>query len=335
MKALVYQNAHRLQDFALELAEIPDPTLRRHDVLVDVRAIGVNPGEAFIRSTRSAEPGGRVLLGFEFAGIVAAIGADVDRFTIGDRVYGTGDVTRDGSWAERVAVDHRVVARIPDKLTFTDAASLPIGALTAWEAVFRDQDALPAGVENVLVLGGAGAVASLATQLLKTRTDAFVIGTGSRPESRAWSQQMGADWVIDHTADLAAQLAKAGLPRVDMVLSTAASAANVGQIAAVLRPFGHLSVVDGPGPVDLSPLAAKSASLHMEMVFSRILNGNDIHRQGAILDAVAASVEKGQIRPITTTRLDGLTPPRMREAHALLESGQTIGKVVIAVSGTE
>ena len=335
MKALIYHKAHSLQDFALELAEIPDPTPREHDVLIDVRAIGVNPGEAFIRSTRSAEPGGRVLLGFEFAGVVVALGANVDRFAIGDRVFGTGDVTRDGSWAERVAVDHRVVARMPDELTFTDAASLPIGALTAWEATFRDQDALPAGVDNVLILGGAGAVGSLATQLLKTRTNAFVIATGSRPESRSWSQQMGADWVIDHAADITAQLTAAGLPQVDMVLSTAASAANVERIAAVLRPFGHLSIVDGPGPIDLSPLAGKSISLHMEMVFSRILNDHNIHRQGAILQAVAASIAQGQIRPITTTQLDGLTPPKMQEAHALLESGHTIGKVVIAIPAAE
>jgi len=167
---LVYEKAHSLADFSIRLAEIAEPTLRENDVLVEVRAIGVNPGEAGIRSMRSAEPGGRVLLGWEFAGVVLATGPAAQRFNVGDRVFGTGDMSRDGCWAERVAVDHRVVAAIPDQLSFADAASLPIGAATAWEAIFRDQDTLAAGVDRVLVLGGAGGVGSLATQLLKART---------------------------------------------------------------------------------------------------------------------------------------------------------------------
>ena len=156
MKALVYDKAHSLEDFAIKLAEIPEPTLREFDVLVDVHAVGINPGETFIRRTRSAEPGGRVLLGWEFAGVIVETGSGVRGFKTGDKVFGTGDMTRDGAWAERVAVDHRIVATIPESLTFVDAASLPIGALTAWEAMFREQNDLPIGVERVLIVGGAG-----------------------------------------------------------------------------------------------------------------------------------------------------------------------------------
>jgi NADPH:quinone reductase len=99
MKALVYEKAHSLADFATKLVEIPVPTPRENDVLVDVRAMGVNPGEAAIRSMRRAEPGGRVVLGWGFAGVVSAVGAAVARFKVGDRVFGTGDMTRDGCWA--------------------------------------------------------------------------------------------------------------------------------------------------------------------------------------------------------------------------------------------
>jgi NADPH:quinone reductase-like Zn-dependent oxidoreductase len=101
MKALVYEKAHSLADFAIKLVEIPVPTPRENDVLVDARAIGVNPGEAAIRSMRGAEPGGRVLLGWEFAGVVSAVGAAVARFKVGDRVFGAGDMTRDSSWNAR------------------------------------------------------------------------------------------------------------------------------------------------------------------------------------------------------------------------------------------
>ena len=330
MKALVYQTAHKIEDFAIELIELHEPVLRERDVLIEVRAIGVNPGETFIRRTRSAQAGSYVLLGFEFAGVVVGVGTKVVAFGVGDRVFGTGDASRDGCWAERVAVDHRVVSRIPDQLSFIDAASLPIGSATAWEAIFRDRDEPPTGVEHALILGGAGGVGSMATQLLKARTNAFVISSGSRPESRVWCEEMGADLVVDHTGDVAAQLAAAGIPHVDVVFSTADTAKNLGWIAGLLRPFGHLSFVDGSAALDVSPLVSKSISLHTEMVFSRVIHASEPERQGKILETVAALVVDGRIKPITKKRLDGLTVETMKAAHELLETGRTIGKIVIA-----
>src|SRR6202034_3002177 len=135
----------------------------------------------------------------------------------------------------------RLVAVIPEQLSFSDAASLPIGSATAWEAIFRDQDRLPACVDRVLILGGAGGVGSLATQILKARTNAFVISTGSRAESQEWCRKMGADLVLDHSRDMPEQLAAAETPHIDLVLSTAKTTDNVGWIAKVLRPYGHLS----------------------------------------------------------------------------------------------
>jgi zinc-binding alcohol dehydrogenase family protein len=330
MKALVYETAHTLDNFAIGLQEVAEPTVREFDVLVEIHAIAINPGETFFRRTRSAEPGGRVLLGWEFAGVVIETGSAVRNFKAGDRVFGTGDLSRDGSWAERLAVDSRIIAKIPDQLSFVDAASLPIGALTAWEAMFRDQGALPTGVGRVLIVGGAGGVGSLATQLLKAKTKAFVISTASRPESRQWCLDMGADLVIDHARDIEDQLASAHIPQIDMVLSTAKTADNLGWIANVLRPFGHLSVVDLSLSIDANALMLKSASLHMEMVFSKILNGRDFKSQGGILEDVAALVVAGRVRAIANTRLDGLTGETMRAAHALVETARTIGKVVIA-----
>lgn len=329
MKALVYEKAHSLDDFAIRLAELPEPTLRDLDVLVDVRAIGVNPGEAVIRKTRSAEPGGHVLLGWEFSGVITATGKSVKRLKIGDRVFGTGDMTRDGAWAERVAVDHRVVSVIPDDLAFVDAASIPIGAATAWEAMFRDEDALPKGVDRVLIVGGAGGVGSMATQLLKATSNAFVISTASRPESKQWCTEMGADLVLDYTGDVPGKLRAARIPHVDMVLSTSNSMHNVEWISSVLRPFGHLCIVDGVSSLNLGPLMMKSASVHIEMVFSRIINGINPQYQGDILDAVSSLVMEGNVRSIAKTRLTGLTPSTMETAHALLESRRSIGKVVI------
>lgn len=309
MKALAYQKAHPLGAFALELADVPEPELRDTDLLIEIRAVAVNLGETAIRQMRSAEPGGHVILGWEFA----------------------GDMTRDGCWAERLAVDHRIVARIPERLSFAEAASLPIGGLTAWEALFRDQGQLPTGTGRVLIVGGAGGVGSLATQLLKIRTPAYVISTASRPESKQWSTAMGADLVLDHSRDLPGQLADAGIDHVDLVLSTAGTTASLGWIARVLRPFGHLSAIDLTGPVSSELLMPKSLSLHAEMVFSRITHCADPSDQGRTLARLAADAAAGRLQPIVTTQLEGLTAPAMRRAHELVESGRTIGKVVISV----
>jgi NADPH2:quinone reductase len=251
VKALAYEKAHALDAFAVTLTEVAEPRLQDGDLLVEVRAIGINPGEAAIRQTRSAEPGGRVILGWEFAGVVAAAGPAATGFAAGDRV----------------------VAKIPDRLAFTDAASLPIGVLTAWESLFRDQDALPPGVDRVLVVGGAGGVGSMATQLLKATTPAFVISTASRPESRKWATAMGADLVVDHRGDLAGQLHAAGIEHVDLVLSTSGTSGRLGAIVEVLRPFGHLAAIDLAGPFDPGAFTGKSLSLHSEMVFSKIVAG--------------------------------------------------------------
>lgn len=333
MKALAYERAHPLGAFAIELVEVAEPVVRDSDALVEVRAIGVNPGEASIRSSRSAEPCGRVILGWEFAGVVIGTGSLATGFAVGDRVFGTGDIMRDGCWAQRLAVDHRVIATIPDELSFTDAASLPIGTLTAWEAIFRDRAALPPSVDMVLIIGGAGGVGSLATQLLKARTSAFVISTASRPESSDWCRSMGADLVIDHTTHLGDQLRQVGIAHVDMVLSTAATADNLTQIAALLRPFGHVSTTDIGPPLDLAPLVVKSVSLHTETVFSQLANGADPSSQGDILRTVSGYAGSRQVRPILTTLLTGLTADTMKTAHSLLESHRTIGKIVIEPDG--
>lgn len=329
MRALAYEKAHALDAYAIQAMDVAEPELRDADLLVEIRAIGVNPGEALIRSVRSAEPGGRVILGWEFAGVVLQVGSMAKGFAVGDRVMGTGDVTRDGCWAERLAVDHRVVAKIPDRLAFVDAASLPIGGLTAWEAVFRERDALPHGVDRVLVVGGAGGVGSMAIQLLKARTDAFVMATASRPESKAWCEMMGADLVIDHSQEVTAQLDADGIDQVDMVFSTAGTAGNLGWIAKLLRPFGHLSAVDISPPFDASPIVAKSISLHTEMVFAKVISGFDLGSQSKILAEIADRVVSGGLRPIVTTRLDGLTVRTMKTAHERLESRRTIGKIVV------
>jgi zinc-binding alcohol dehydrogenase family protein len=329
MKALSYEKAHTLDQFALALQSMPDPEVRDTDLLVAIHAVGINPGEVFIRGHQSALPGGRLILGWEFAGVVVKAGPATVGFEVGDRVFGTGDMSRDGAWAEQLAVDYRVIAHAPKTLSFIDSATLPIGALTAWECLFRDGDHLPPKVRKVLVIGGAGGVGSMAIQLLKAMTDAQVIATASRPESKQWCQQMGADMVLDHSHELRPQLDQADMAHVDFILSTHATQKNLAALAQLVRPYGHIASVDALGMLDITPLFARSITFHYEMVFTRIANRYDIEGAADILRTAASLADRKKLQPIANRTLHGLSVDTMRQAHELVDCGSTIGKVVI------
>ncbi len=329
MKALTYVKAHALKDFAIRLQEVPLPIIGETDLLVRVKAFAVNPGDAFIRTIRSAAPGQSVILGWEFAGVVEKVGPGVTGFKPGDAVMAAGDVTRDGNYAEYVAVDYRVVGRKPANLSFREAAAIPMTFLTAWGALARNQNHLPAGVRTVLVVGGAGGVGSMAIQLLKAKTSVTVIVTASRPESKWWVEEMGADLVIDHQGDMVAQLQQHGIAQVDMVFSTRHSESHLAAIARFLRPYGHLSIIDVHHSLDIRGLMPLSASIHLETVFTRIIQNEQPALQGTILNELAALVEDGKIKSTLTETFTGLTAENIHAAHQRIEAENMIGKIVI------
>jgi NADPH:quinone reductase len=217
MKALVYRKKNTLKKFRIKLEEVPDPILNENDVLVSVKAFAVNPGDALFRRTQDPQKGGYRILGYDFGGVIQKIGEKVNGFAVGDRVYGVGDSARQGSYAEKVAVDYRSVAKIPPSAPFDHVSGAPIATMTAWESLFRDHDKLPEGVKNVLVLGAAGGVGTMAVQLLKARTDVQVIVTASRDESVEWLQQFNPDVILDRSQDAPEQLRRRGISGVDFV----------------------------------------------------------------------------------------------------------------------
>ncbi|WP_324678197.1 zinc-binding alcohol dehydrogenase family protein [Hymenobacter sp. GOD-10R] len=329
MNALTYQHAHELAEFDLHLQEVPLPTLRDSDLLIRVQAFAVNPGDTVIRRFQSAAPGQAVILGWEFAGIVEQVGPHTTGFQPGDAVYGAGDLSRDGNYADYVAVDYRVVARKPANLSFPEAAALPMSFQTAWGALLRNDNQLPAGVGTVLVLGGAGGIGSIAIQLLKTHTNAMVIATASRPASKQWVAAMGADMVLDHSQDLAAQLAQHGIERVDMVLATRSSASHLAVIPQLLKAYGHLSLLDVHQSLDVSGLTHHSISVHLENVFTRVITNQHPEQQGLILRELTKLVEAGKVTSTLQKTLSGLTSENIRTAHEVLEKGEMIGKLVL------
>lgn len=306
--------------------ELPVPHPGPHDLLVEVEAVSVNPID--FKTRRAAvgrdEP---VVLGFDAAGTVRAVGSEVTDFSVGDPVWHSGQRDRTGSNARFTLVDHRIAARRPANLTAPQAAAMPLTAITAWEALVDHLHLT--GDQPFLMVGGAGGVGSMAIQLARHLTNGPVVATASRPASQRWCEQMGATAVIDHRQDLVAQMRRQGLDGFPAVLS----AYTVGReevFPSLLAPQGHLVVIDNGNELDFMAFKDKGLTLTAESMFVRPEKRTpDMAEQGRILAEVARGVEDGWLRSTATTVLTGLSAATLARATAVLESGSHIGKVVI------
>lgn len=211
MKAISYIDGmdHGFQNPLVDI-EKAMPSLKDRDLLVRIKAISVNPVDTKVRRN-SVVAGNMRILGWDAVGEVIEVGSGVQHFKVGDQVWYAGDLTRDGSNAEYQAVDERIVSLKPQSLSNAEAAALPLTAITAWEMLFDRFNVDLDQSDNILVIGGAGGVGSIAIQLLKAKTNLKVIATASREETKAWVKSLGADYVIDHTEDLNTQIKALGL----------------------------------------------------------------------------------------------------------------------------
>ncbi|PRY41426.1 zinc-binding alcohol dehydrogenase family protein [Umezawaea tangerina] len=312
-------------------AELPLPELRARDLLVRVAAVSVNPADV---KRRAAAPTAETpaVLGFDAAGTVVALGPEASGYAIGDEVYYAGDVTRPGSNAEYHAVDSRIVGRKPSSLTWAEAAAVPLTTITAWEAMSDKFGLTPSSRGTLLVVAGAGGVGSMLIQLAKKTTRLTVVATASREESRDWVHLLGADAVVDHSGDFAANVL-AGVPDgVDYIFSPY-SKGNVEAYAEISKPFGEVCAIDGHPDLDLQPLMRKSISWHWEWMFTRsAFETADIAVQRDLLNRASEMFDSGDLRSTLTTELVGFTAENLREAHRMVESGRTVGKVVVSRS---
>lgn len=334
MKAIGYYKSLPIDNLlALIDLDVAEPEVGDNDLLVEVRAVSVNPVDAKTRMGSAPSDGNPRILGFDGAGIVRRIGKSVTDFKPGDDVFYAGAINRQGSNAALEAIDHRIVAKKPQSLDFTAAAAMPLTALTAWEMLFdRLAIQIPVhGGKNIfLMVGAAGGVGSMAIQLAKRKHDITVIATASRQESKDWALKMGADHIINYKQPMADQLKKLGIENVDFIFSTAGSSTYQPQYANIISPQGRIGLIDGPTSFDIVPFKPKSVSIHWESMFTRSLfTTSDISRQGQILSEVAAMIDNGTLQPTGTQVLSPFNAATLRKAHQLIESGQSIGKIVI------
>lgn len=333
MKAVAYQkNLPIDHPDALADMTLPEPVPTGRDLLVEVRAVSVNPVDTKVRRSTPAPEGEWKVLGWDAAGVVRATGPDVTLFKPGDRVWYAGSIARAGSNSELQLVDERIVGKMPGTLGFAEAAALPLTSLTAWEMLF-DRLAVPQGDaaagDALLIIGAAGGVGSVMTQLARRLTSVTVIGTASRPESKAWVEQLGAHHVIDHARPLSDELKRIGIaPRY--VVSLTNTDAHFPQIVEAIAPQGKFGLIDDPEPIDVRQLKRKSVSLHWELMFTRALfNTADMAEQHAILNRMAGLVDDGTIRSTVNERFGTINAANIRRAHALLESQKARGKIVL------
>lgn len=314
--------------------DLPKPVPANHDLLVRVEAISVNPVDTKVRAAKGdAEKSPRVL-GWDAAGIVEAVGPEVKRFKPGDEVYYAGDITRSGSNAEYQLVDERIAGHKPHSLTFAEAAAMPLTTLTAWESLFDrlhiDRHGANHG-QSLLIIGGAGGVGSIAIQLARM-AGLFVIATASRPETQAWVTSLGANKVVDHRQHLPTQLGALNFACVHFIANFANTDIYWSVMAELIRPQGKIvCIVENKGPIEINLLKSKSASVAWEFMFTRpMYQTPDMNAQGLILDDVAAMLDAKKLRTTVTETLTPINAANLRQAHARLESGHSIGKLALA-----
>lgn len=312
--------------------ELPVPVPGPHDVLVRVHAVSVNPVDTKVLAASAGSGTGWKVLGYDATGVVEAIGERVTLFQPGDQVFYAGDINRQGTNAELHAVDARIVGHKPSSIDWAASAALPLTSITAWEALFDRLDVhrpVP-GANAILIVGGAGGVGSIAIQLIKALTDLVVIATASGQGSPEWVHSLGADYVIDHRQPLAGEIAKLGIAAPGFVFSTTRTQDHLPEIVKLIAPQGRIGFIDDPVSLDIVSLKPKMLSAHWEYMFGRsTYQTPDMSRQHDILEQVSRLVDAGKVASTVTGRLSPINAKTIRDAHALLSSGTSHGKVVV------
>lgn len=341
MKAIAYYQSLPIEDAAaLQDIELPAPQPGPRDLLVEVRAISVNPVDTKVRRNVQPENGAAKVLGWDVAGVVKAVGSDVSLFQPGDKVYYAGSIARAGGNSELHVVDERIVGHMPKTLGFAEAAALPLTAITAWELLFERLQ-IAEGKEDLgqslLIVGAAGGVGSILVQLARRHEHLTIIGTSSEPEGEGgqWLRALGAHHVINHREPLAPQIAalqRDGLPPLRYVTSLTHTPQHFKDFIDALEPQGKLAMIDDFGPADLDVMAlkGKSLSLHWELMFTRSMHAtHDIGAQGQLLAEVAALVDAGAVRTTLSEVVGPISAQTLKRAHALQESQRQRGKLVL------
>ena len=332
MKVVGYKESLEISEadslFDLELAT---PKASGKDILVKVEAVSVNPVDTKIRKGVSPENGQIKVLGWDAAGVVEAVGEDVSLFKVGDKVWYAGAIDRPGCNSEYHLVDERIAAKMPDSLNFDEAAALPLTTITAWEMLF-DSFGIEEGSgegEAILIVGGAGGVGSIMIQLAKQLTNLTVVATASREDTVEWVKKMGADHVVNHRNPLNEELKALGIaPKYVATLNQ--TDRHFDAIIDLIKPRGHIALIDDPAGIDISKIKMKALSYSWEFMFARsIFQTDDMDVQGKLLNRVSEMLDSGKLISTVNKNCGPMNEANLRDALSFQDAGAAIGKTVL------
>lgn len=332
MKAFIVEKYKK--NGALRRVDAAEPVVGAYDVLVQIKATAVNLLDSKVRDGEFKlilpyKP--PFILGHDLAGTVIAIGSDVRRFQVGDEVYARPRDHRVGTFAERLAVHENDVALKPKNLSWTEAASLPLVGLTAWQALVEVGKVRKG--QKVFIQAGSGGVGTFAIQLAKHL--GATVATTTSSKNAEFVRSLGADVVIDYkTQDF-----ESVLSGYDFVLHSQ-DQKTLEKSLRVLKPGGHLVSISGPP----DPAFAKSLGLNffLKLVFTLLSRGvrKEVRKRGLRYDFLFMRAEGRQLAEITTLVEAGVIKPvvdkvfpfeKTGEALSYVETGRAKGKVVIEV----
>lgn len=319
-------------DSLLDL-EIDKPSPQARELLVQTHAIAVNPVDTKMRAPQDKVEEIPRMLGWDAAGIVAAVGPQVSLFKAGDEVFYAGSFIQPGCNSEFHIVDERIVGAKPKSLDFAQAAALPLTSIAAWESLFDRLGIDSVGADSgkhLLILGGAGGVGSIATQLAKQVAKLTITSTASRPESRKWCKELGADHVINHYLDIPEQASELGIDGYDFILCFNDTEEHWQSMATIVAPQGKIcSIVTAEG-VDLGALKSKSVTFAWEFMFTRSMyETDDMVEQHHLLNRVAELVDAGEVKTTINKTLEPINAKNLKAAHAEIEGRHAMGKIVL------
>ncbi len=311
------------------------PTATGRDLLIRINAISVNPVDYKERQGIEGHLDAPLILGWDACGEVVAVGESVVNFKVGDKVISAGEINRPGSYAQYQLVDERITGPKPASLSDEEAATLPLTALAAWEALFdrlKIPNAKNDAPSELLIIGGAGGVGSMAIQFARQFSNCTIIATASRSETQEWCRNLGAHHTIDHSADIKQQLLDIGYESVPYILNCSNNLPYWDIMSQLISPEGAICLLASTkAKLDLDLYMAKSVQINYQLMFTRSLfQTKTMQLQGDFLERLAEMIAAGQIKHTMTENFGPMTAESISRAHVRVESGRMIGKIVIS-----
>ena len=305
---------------------VPRPKPGPDDVLVRIKAVGVNPVDVVIRTGGFGPQQFPYIPGTDFAGIVEEVGSNVTSVKVGQRVYGSDLKAPDGmsAYAQFIALKHNLVHPLHDNLTFSQGASIPIPYFTAYRSLYHLAQAKPG--ETVFIHGASGGVGIAAVQIA-SGLGLTVIGTASTPEGQQLAKKAGAHFIFNHYEEGYLEKVKkaAGEKGIDLILESIANK-NLKKDLGLVRDQGRIIIIGGATDIAINPVDVFAREITIKGVFTYKINDEELFetRQG-----LYAGANAGWLNPHIWKEFP---LEKAADAHILLMSGSGArGKIILTV----